>query len=434
MRKRTIVVGLCVLAAFICYIDRVNISVAIIPMQEAFGWSDTTKGFVLSSFFIGYVLFQIPSGWLTNRFGGRILLGCAIVVWSLMTLLTPPAAAYSFTALIAVRILMGVGEAGAFPGAYGLFGQWVPPKERSRAIAALLSGLPLGTLFALAATGPIVTAFGWPSVFYIFGASGFVFAIAWFALVSETPDTHPTIKQREREEIGPITRSEQAPEIPWRQIFSNSAVWALIVNHFCSNWTFYVLLAWLPSYFSDALNVNLTAAGLLSVAPWVTMFLMTNIAARIADGMISRGVSVTLVRKRMQLTGLLGAAMFLLAAPTVTSAPAAVAIICGALGMLAFTWSGFAPNHLDIAPRYAGFLLGVTNTAGSVPGVIGITVTGFLLETTGSYTGTFVLAAAICSIGAVVWLLFGSAEEQAFAKSEQRPRTDPLGPERASHG
>ena len=156
MQKLHNIVFLCFCAVFVCYIDRVNISVAIIPMQEAFGWSDTIKGVVLSSFFIGYMIMQAPSGWLTNRIGGKIVLGLAVLSWSLFTILTPFAAFLSLPILIAVRIAMGLGEAAMFPATYGMFGYWVPESERSRSVSFLLSGIPLGTLFALTTTGWIV--------------------------------------------------------------------------------------------------------------------------------------------------------------------------------------------------------------------------------------------------------------------------------------
>lgn len=412
--KRGILVGLAVLAAFICYIDRVNISVAIIPMQEAFGWSDTTKGFVLSSFFIGYTLFQVPSGWLANRFGGKALLGWAVVIWSVMTILTPPAAHMSLGALIVVRILMGAGETGAFPASYALFGRWIPIAERSRSISALLSGLPLGTLFALAVTGPIVSAYGWPSIFYLFGGFGLVFAVAWVWLIHEEPHRHPAITKAELAKIGQGQTEASAivRDIPWKKTFTNKPVWALIINHFCSNWIFYVMLSWLPSYFSDALGVSVTSAGLYSIAPWVTMFVMTNATAWVADSLIASGNSVTRVRKVLQVVGLCGAAAFLFIVRTADAPVEAMLLICGALGMLAITWPGYATNHLDIAPRHAGFLFGVTNTAGSMPGVIGVAVTGWLLDVTGTYASAFILASGVSIFGAIVWVLFASGERQ----------------------
>ena len=186
-QRRYTIVTLCVLAVFVCYIDRVNISVAVIAMQETFGWSDTTKGYVLSSFFIGYMLFQVPSGWLANRLGGKLILGGAVLWWSVFTIVTPAAAMISLPLLIVARIAMGLGEAAMFPSAYNLYGRWVPPAERSRAVSLLIGGIPLGTLFALVVTGWLVEQFGWPSVFYIFGAVGVVWCLLWFARAANDP-------------------------------------------------------------------------------------------------------------------------------------------------------------------------------------------------------------------------------------------------------
>jgi ACS family sodium-dependent inorganic phosphate cotransporter len=122
-------------------------------------------------------------------------------------------------------------------------------------------------------------------------------------------------------------------------------------------------------------------------------------------------VNLTLVRKTMQITGLTGAALFMLAARDVTSADTAFLLMCGALGTLALTWAGFLPNHLEIAPRYADVLMGITNTAGTVPGVVGVALTGWLVEATGTYDAAFLLAAGVNLTGAVVWLFFGTARK-----------------------
>ena len=161
---------------------------------------------------------------------------------------------------------MGAGEAGAFPASYALFGKWVPKAERSRSIAGLLSGLPLGTLFALAVTGPVIEAFGWEAIFYLFGALGIIFAVFWLKLIYETPREHPQISKEELALIeADKSDTHQTEGVPVKKILKNKAVWALIINHFCSNWIFYVLLAWLPSYFSDALGVDVKSAGFFSI-------------------------------------------------------------------------------------------------------------------------------------------------------------------------
>ncbi len=412
MAKRHILVLMCFAAVFVCYIDRVNISVAIIPMAEHFGWSGTEKGFVLSSFFIGYLLGQVPSGWMSNRFGGRLALGVALLMWSAFTILTPIAAAVSFSALILARIAMGLGEAATFPAIYNLFSRWVPRQERSRSVTLALGGIPVGMVLGLAVSGILVARFGWESIFYVFGAVGIVYAVFWFAVIKDSPAQDSKTSEAERAHISAglnPTQLERSP-LPVARLLKAAPFWALLFNHFCSNWILYVLLAWLPSYFRDAQGMSLSSAGLASAAPWLSMFVMSNLGAWLADGMIARGTAVSTVRKIMQVSGLIGASAFMLLITLPSSPTGAVALMCGALGALGLTWVGYAPNHLEIAPRHADILMGITNTAGTLPGVIGVAIAGWLLDTTGSYVSVFLLGAGISTAGAVVWILFSSSD------------------------
>ena len=412
MQERHKLVALCVAASFISYIDRVNISVAAIAMQGQYAWSETLKGVVLSAFFIGYLLFMVPSGWLANRYGGKRVLGFAVLWWSVFTLITPIAAGISFPALIAARILMGAGEAAMFPAAYNLYSRWVPATERSRAVSLMVGGIPLGTLFALMSSGVLVEHFGWPAVFYVFGAVGLVWCVLWRKFAYDQPADNPHLGVEERALlVVPSDKKAAAkPPVPWRQLLSSSAVWALIINHLCSNWILYMLLAWLPSYFSKGLGLSIQNAGLYAAAPWLAMCLSGIASGWLADRWIHAGTDPTFVRKFMQITGLLGAAAFMWQARSVTSPDVALALLCGALGALAMTWGGFISNHLDIAPRYADVLMGITNTAGTIPGVVGVAVTGWLVDTSGTYTAAFVLAACVNVAGAFVWLLFATAK------------------------
>ena len=410
--ERYKLVALCVCAVFVCYIDRVNISVAVLAMQEQYKWSESTKGLVMSAFFIGYMALMPTSGWLANQFGGKRVLGYAVLWWSLWTLLTPLAAAWSLPALVFARIAMGAGEAATFPAIYNLYGRWILPTERSRAVALLIGGIPLGTLTALMSTGWIINHYGWPPVFYLFGSIGFLWCLAWFPRTTDRPDAHPRISTTELaliRESAPAT-TERAP-VPWRRLLRAPAVWALIINHFCSNWVFYMLLAWLPSYFKNQLGLSIAKSGIYAAGPWLAMFAVGMFSGWFGDKLVKRGVGVTVVRKTMQVTGLVGAALFMLAARDVSTVNTAFALMCGALGMLAFTWAGFLPNHLEIAPRYADVVMGLTNTAGTIPGIVGVALTGWLVDQTHSYTAAFALAAGVNIFGAIVWLLFGTAEK-----------------------
>jgi ACS family sodium-dependent inorganic phosphate cotransporter len=409
--KRFNVVGLCFCAVFICYIDRVNISVAAIAMQEQFGWTETRKGFVLSSFFIGYMLAMGVAGWLSDRYGVKKVLGIAVIWWSVFTILTPFAANAGFAVLIVTRIAMGLGEAATIPGSYSMLGRWAPESEKARSISIMISGIPLGTLFGLITTGWIVSRYGWPAAFYIFGVVGIFWLPFWYFLVHDEPAKHPTISDKELEDIG-VTRGAktEAKVFPWRTFARLPAFWALLINHFCANMQLYIALAWLPSYFRNVQGLSISGAGLYSAAPWLVMFIMINVSGVIADKLMQRGMPTTTVRKIMQCIGLAGASVFLMMMPYASTANEAVILLCLILGTASFTVPGYGTNHLDIAPRHAGLLVGITNTIGTIPGVVGVAFTGWLIDTTGSYNSVFLMIAGVNLVGAVIWLIYSTGE------------------------
>ena len=402
---------LCFFATFICYIDRVNISVAIIPMAEQFGWTDTERGVVLSSFFVGYLVTQVLGGSLAARFGGKAVLGFGVLWWSLFTLLTPLSAMTSFPALIAVRILMGLGEGVAFPATYNLLGRWVPPQERTRAAAFNLSAIPLGTLVAVSTTPIIALTFGWPAVFYSFGAVGFVWFLFWWRWAGDRPPIQPDPALPALSATDAAAAEAEEKKVPWRLILRQRSVWAIIVAHFCNNWGLYVLLAWLPSYFSSQLQINLRAVWIYISLPWIANFLVANLAGWLGDRMIVAGLSTTFVRKSLQVVGSGGPAIALIALAGTSDADVAVALLTTALGLGAFSYAGFASNHLDVSPRHAGAIFGISNTAGTIPGIIGVALTGVLVDQTGSYASAFYVTAGIYFFGLAFYLVFGTGKK-----------------------
>lgn len=410
--RRHLLVSLTFLACFVAYSDRVNISVAAVAMKEQLGWSQTEKGLVLSAFFVGYMLFMFISGLLANRYGGKRVLGYAVLAWSLFTLITPFMASVSLGALLAARIGMGIGEAAMFPAALELYARWVPLTERTRAVARLLSGIPLGTLVGLIATGWIVSRYNWPMAFYSFGLLGLLWVAIWFRSAANSPDEDPHITADERAALAPLqSQHKRAHATPWRTLLWHGPLWAMVVAHFATTWILYVLLSWLPSYFRDVQGLSIANAGLFSAGPWLAMFAVTNISASISDRMIQRGVDLTRVRKIIQCTGLLGPALFLLLLRDVHSPAVALLLLCCATGALGCTWAGYAPNGLDMAPRYAGVIMGFSNTFATIPGIVGVAITGWLVDTTGTYTAAFVLTAVVSGIGALIYALFFDARQ-----------------------
>jgi len=450
LAERVKVVALLFFSFVICNVDRVAISVAILPMAGVYGWSPSTVGVIQSAFFWGYVMTQILGGWAADRYGGKPVLGAGVLVWSLMTFLTPAAANAGLLPLLAARALLGVGEGVAMPAMNQLVSSWVPEKERSRSLSLIYSGMYAGSALGLWLCPLLIEAFGWPSVFYTFGSLGAVWWLAWQAIAASSPASSNRITAREAAyiEAGLSVRTSSPssstasvesaeaglvpasaadaltaadggaagvpaasgaggngtqPPVPWKALLTSKATWAIYISHFCVTWGYFVLLTWLPTYFNQELGFELSASAFFSVLPWIAMFVCANVGGTIADGLLGRGVPVSTVRKTMQSIGFLGPALFLTCVALTNDPGAAIAAMTLALGLGSFSQSGVYANVSDVAPTYAGVLLGISNTFASLPGIIGVALTGSILEATGSWNTVFGLAVFFYMVGCTVF-------------------------------
>jgi ACS family sodium-dependent inorganic phosphate cotransporter len=306
---------------------------------------------------------------------------------------------------------MGMGEAVTFPSIYSLYSRWVPLQERSRAIGLTNSAIPLGTVFALVVTPYIVESLGWQWAFYLFGILGAVWYLIWHRSVTAIPSDDPGIGAEELEIIRAGATPQAAGEaVPWKALLTSLPVWAIIVAHFCNNWSLYVLLSWLPTFVNKGLGVDYASVGWFTMIPSVAAFLFLNLAGNIADRIIAGGMEVGRVRKLMQTIGFGGLSLALLVVGYVETAWMAIAIMAVGNALGAFVTGGFAVNHMDLAPKHAGTLMGITNTAGTIPGIIGVYLSGLILEATGSWVLVFHVAAGVTLFGLVFFLLFSSGK------------------------
>ena len=157
---------------------------------------------------------------------------------------------------------MGLGEAAVFPAGYELYGRWIPPLERTRAVARFLSGISLGTLIGLMVTGWIIAHYDWHVAFYFFGVVGLVWVVVWMAWIGNDPATDPRISAEEREHLRrSIAPSSVSQQLQWGKLLLRVPVWAMVAGHFATTWTLYFLLAWLPSYFRDVQHLSIANAG-----------------------------------------------------------------------------------------------------------------------------------------------------------------------------
>ena len=401
------------MAAFIlCNLDKVNMSVAVIPLAEKFGWTATERGLVSSAFFWGYALTQVPAGYIAARHGGTRVLAAAVFVWSAGTLVAPVAAAWGIISLSFTRLIVGLGEGFGPAAVTALLAKHVPANMRARAVAIVFGGMELGNALGLLTCGPLIARAGWQSVFYVFALAGFFWVGVWLTKLAPPEDASLPGKA---EEAG----------VPYGEFFRTPAVWALITAHFCHNWGYYTMLAWLPSYFQIIFDAGATQAGQTALLPNLAMAAMAPLVGFAADGLQNRGMPRTRVRKMAQGTAFALPALAMAFCALVTPkglgsslglAPAPGAVIVGAL-CFAFamsTWSkaGLYCNHQDLSPKFAAPLLGITNTAGALCGIIGIWLTGVLLDSTGNWSLALFLPIACAQVlGLVVYSAWGSAEQ-----------------------
>ncbi len=174
--------------------DKVNMSVAVIPMAQELGWSGLERGLVSSSFFWGYTLTQLPGGYISTKIGGARVLAAGVALWSVATLVAPPAAQLSLLALCFTRMVVGLGEGVAPSAATSLLAKMMPPNERSRAVSYVWGGLDVGSVVGLLLCGPLIKAWGWPSVFYLFAVLGLVWCAFWPMLKADKVE--PVVHQQ----------------------------------------------------------------------------------------------------------------------------------------------------------------------------------------------------------------------------------------------
>ena len=413
MQQRFKVIALTVAAVFICYIDRVVISLAIIPMSEEAGWSETQKGIILGSFYIGYMITQIYGGVLSDRIGAKIVLGTGLIVWSIFTLITPLAFYGGMVMLVIARVGMGLGEGITFPAWHSLYARWIPFSERARSVAVTNSAIPIGTIFGLVVTPLLILEYGWELAFYLYGGLGFVWYYFWNRIVESTPKQDKNISTEELNFIVEnAPASENAEALPFSKWRSNLPLWAITVAHFCNNYSLFVFLSWLPIFIKDGLGVPMAAVGLLAMLPHIASFLFLNIGGYFADFLTNKGIKLLTVRKLCNSIAFGGSGICLCIVPELESVAGIIAIMC--LGNIfgGFSAGGFIVNHADIGPRHTGRLMGITNMIAALPGLVGGVLTGIILDVTNSWDIVFYVVAGITFFGGIFYLVFASTDKQ----------------------
>ena len=414
------VVFLSFLAVFICYIDRVNISVAIIPMQQQFGWSELQVGLILGSFYIGYMITMTVGGYLADKYGGKKVLGYGLIIWSLLTIVTPFFAYAGIWWLIFVRILMGLGEGITFPSWHSIYARWIPFKERTRAVGFTNSGIAAGTVFGYVVAAIIISNYSWEWVFYSFGFLGIFWYFFWNKIVTSYPEDNKNISESELILIKNEAPSNSTPpSIPFLKLIKNGPFLAIAVATFCNNWALYTFLSYLPKFINAPLidggmgielGSNIFIYAIL-IPSLVSIFSLI-FGGFLADKLISIGYKVINVRKSVNSIGFFGSSIFLYLISLQSDLFSVVLLLCLINFCSGVCQGGFGVNHADLGPKYTGTLVGISGSIGMIAAIFSPMVAGLVLEVTNSWNLIFYICSGILVFGGLFYLKFASASKQ----------------------
>ena len=413
---------------------RCNVGVATVKMSELpeFEWTPETIGFVDASFFWGYIVTQIPGGFLAAKVSPTKLFGAAIACSSCLNLLIPTATEISPVCVICVRVLQGLVEGVTYPSCHGIWRWWAPPLERSRLATLAFCGSYGGAVLGMPISGFLADQVGWYAPFYFYGCAGIVWYMFWLWLAFEKPSKHPAITPREQMyieqsiNVGNANVSTKNPTFattPWKKVFTSMPVWAIIVANFARSWTFYLLLITQPKYFKEVFGMGLTEGSTLAALPHLVMTIIVPFGGMLADWLRKKEyLSTTNVRKLFNCGGFGGEALFLLVVGYTRNKSVAIVALVTAVGCSGFAISGFNVNHLDIAPRYASILMGISNGVGTLSGMACPITTEQITKDHSStelieneWGHVFLIASSIHFIGVIFYAIFASGEQQDWA-------------------
>ncbi|RVT40327.1 MFS transporter [Sphingobium algorifonticola] len=404
-RVRHAVLWLTVAAYMITYMDRVVISTAAPSIQKEFGFSLITMGWIFSIFQIGYALFQIPGGWLGDRFGPRRALTGIVIWWSAFTAAT--ALTWSAASMLICRFLFGVGEAGAFPIATRSLSRWMLPAERGFAQGITHAGARLGGAITPVFVVFLILHFGWRAPFFVFALIGLVWAACWFAYYRDQPAEHAGTNAAERaliaSHLGESTAGQPRAAVPWRQLLGNPQMWTLSAMYFCYAYSIGIFLTWFPKYLNDARAFNLTEMGLYASMP-----LLAGVAGDIAGGAVSdhllkRSGNLKMARRLVAVAGFLVAAITMPLAVLAGDPLVCVAWFCLAVFGLELTVGVSWAVTLDIGGSFAGSVSAVMNTFGNIGGALASVATGYIVTHSG-WTPAFMVLAVLSLVAAILFL------------------------------
>jgi MFS family permease len=391
--------GMLFLLSIITYLDRVCISVAAPEMAKDIGLSDAQVGVVFGIFTLAYGVFEIPGGWLGDRFGPRLILTRIVVWWSAFTALTGAVSSYGW--LLVVRGFFGAGEAGAYPNSYCTISRWFPVHERARAHGMVWTASRLGGALAPLLVIPLQNMFGWRAVFYIFSLLGVFWAVVWWFWFRDFPSKMASVNQAELDVIGEAGGLHGG--VPFRRIASNKNLWVIMLMYHFFCYGSYWYIAWTPTYLTRAKGMEGTTLAAYSALPFL-LGALANAAGGFVGDFAVRRLGLKWGRRIVGMGGVGLAGIFMIASLAIENQTLAIVVLAMGFAASDFMLPTCWAVCLDIGKDNAGTVTGAMNTAGQIGATI---MSGLFGLAVGTYGWNLPLLAigTISLISAGLWLV-----------------------------
>jgi len=401
---RWVIIGMICMVTVINYIDRQTLSVLAPTIRETFGMTNTAYSRVVTTFLLGYTLSQALSGRLLDRIGTRVGFMVFVGIWTFAS--TMHALAATVIQLALFRFILGVGEAGNWPGAAKAVAEWFPVKERAFAMAIFNSGSTIGAVIAPPLIAWVALTYGWRKAFFIGAGLSALLMIAWYFYYN-TPDKQRTISASEREYIkaGQSPDDGKAVARPWLSLFRYRQLWAVVAARFCTDPIWWFLISWLPNYLKSERGFSLQLIGLLAWIPFLFADIGTLSGGAISSVLIRKGWSVDRARKIVLITSMALVPIGVLGIVGTRSDALAIASI----SLIAFSFQSWIANiHTipsDCFPKQdVGSVFGIGGTSAGIASMLFTLLVGYVVDNF-SYTPVYIMVGIMGPLGATLFLL-----------------------------
>jgi ACS family glucarate transporter-like MFS transporter len=377
---------------------------------------------------IGYTLFQTPAGWLADRFGPRRVLTGGVLWWGVFTALTaaiPVSISNPLLTLVAIRFLLGSGEAIMYPASNQFVSRWIPTQERGAANGLIFAGVGVGSGFSPFVVTYTMAHHGWRFSFWVCALIGCAVGVVWYLAARDTPQQHARVSQSELAKIqsgltlGAPTDRTVNTSPPWTRILISRDIWIVTASYFCYGYVAWIFFAWFYRYLSEVRGLNLKASAFYGTLPFLAMAISCPLGGVVSD-LLTRTAGRRVGRCGVAAVAIALAGVFLAFGSRVDNARLASVVLAGGAGALYLSQSSFWSVSADIGGSFSGSVSGFMNMGAQAGGALTASLTPWIAARYG-WTASFLVAAALCGIGAVAWLLVDPDRKQVASSPATTP-------------